>query len=645
MNRLRENRKPDSGIMDEFFWKRFLIIGTSLVGIGLTLFSGLFLYASTYRHRVLPGVTIGGHLPVGGLEKEALVRRIREQASVLAETGIDVTYSVEHRAGGFVLYPTTVTEDATIELIRIDADVAADMLIAYGKQGSLLSRVISPFRTRLTRPGEQISGIAADRGGLSRALKERLQTYEFVPKNAAVVIASPNPLSYEVVSSTSGVVYKYDQAIDEIVRAWAELRDAVVTLERTVEEPDIREADLARILPTLPALFAGGDLRVVTTAGAAPRRWIISTRLLADWVRPEMREDGKVLWGLHDGLAADYIERTILPLVRVEARDAKFRVDERGKVVEFQGSMEGVRVDVPATIAALEAALMARAMGRDAPEASLAISIVQPRVSTEEANALGISKILGVGTSNFLGSPPNRVKNIRHAANKLDGVLIKPGEIFSTLAAVGPFKESDGYLPELVIKGDELKPEIGGGLCQIGTTLFRMAMKSAMPIAERRNHSLVVTYYSDTRNGNPGTDATIYESWPDFKFINDTAHHVLIQTEMNEKTGDLVFSLWGTSDGRDGAFSAPKVKRWIPHGDTKLIETTKLPPGEKKCQKAFPGAEASFVYTRTLPDGTKEEKKYESYYRPLPEICLVGVAAASTTPSGISEEIVGVPTG
>ena len=65
-------------------------------------------------------------------------------------------------------------------------------------------------------------------------------------------------------------------------------------------------------------------------------------------------------------------------------------------------------------------------------------------------------------------------------------------------------------------------------MCQIGTTLFRMAMNSGMPITERRNHSLVVHYYQDPVNGNPGTDATVYDPLIDFKFKNDNQAAVII---------------------------------------------------------------------------------------------------------------------
>ena len=190
-------------------------------------------------------------------------------------------------------------------------------------------------------------------------------------------------------------------------------------------------------------------------------------------------------------------------------------------------------------------------------------------------------------------------------------------------------------MPELVIKGDALEPEIGGGLCQIGTTLFRMAMNSGLSIASRRNHSLVVRYYSDPRNGNPGTDATIYDPAPDFRFKNDTNQHVLIQTAIATSSGDLFFTLWGTNDGRTASYTAPIVSKWIPVPEKKIIETAKLKPGETKCQKAFPGADASFTYTRLFADGKLDEQVFESHYRPLPEICLLGVENASTTTNNL----------
>ena len=102
---------------------------------------------------------------------------------------------------------------------------------------------------------------------------------------------------------------------------------------------------------------------------------------------------------------------------------------------------------------------------------------------------------------------------------------------------------------------------------------------------------------------------------------------------MNEASGELAFSMWGTHDGRSASYTAPLVKKWIPYGEPKIVETNKLAPGEKKCQKPFRGAQAEFTYLRILADGTSEERVFSSSYRPLPEICLLGVVeAVSSTP-------------
>ena len=189
----------------------------------------------------------------------------------------------------------------------------------------------------------------------------------------------------------------------------------------------------------------------------------------------------------------------------------------------------------------------------------------------------------------------------------------------------------DFTLPEMVIKGREIKPEIGGGMCQIGTTLFRTAMNSGMPISERRNHSLVVSYYADPVNGNPGTDATLYEPNVDFKFINDTGGYLLLQTSIDYKKQELVFTFWGKSDGRKGSYTHPEVTKWIPAGEPQEIIVTTLKPGERKCQNAFRGAVTSFTYTIINSSSEKIERVFDSYYRPLPQICMVGAPLASTS--------------
>ena len=163
--------------------------------------------------------------------------------------------------------------------------------------------------------------------------------------------------------------------------------------------------------------------------------------------------------------------------------------------MEFQGSRPGVTLDVEKTYEDINNAILQRTWHDEGLTNSITVTVaqVEPEIKTGEVNDLGVEEVLGTGFSGFRGSPPNRISNIRHAVrDKLEGLLIKPGDEFSLVKTLGPFTYEDGYLAELVIEGDRVIPGIGGGLCQVGTTIFRTAMNSGLPITQRVNHGLWV---------------------------------------------------------------------------------------------------------------------------------------------------------
>ena len=209
----------------------------------------------------------------------------------------------------------------------------------------------------------------------------------------------------------------------------------------------------------------------------------------------------------------------------------------------------------------------------------------------------------------------------------MNGVLLAPGENFSQLGVLGEIDGAHGWYQELVIKGNETVPEYGGGLCQVGSTSFRMALASGLEIVERRNHSYRVRYYEPA-----GTDATIYSPAPDFRFKNNTNHHILITSEIK---GDmLAFYAWGTSDGRKAEQTKPKIYNIVAPPPLKLIPTTELPVGKRRCtESAHAGATASFDYTVTFPNGEVKKETFTSYYRPWGAVCLVGATAEDVAAS------------
>lgn len=634
-----EEIKKEIREMEEKFtpeWKRFLPIFFIITALLAGSVFGVVLYGKQYGQKVLPGVYIG-EVSLSGMNRDDVKNYLDKMTDKLVTEGIRLTLKNENNKE-IVIYPVQADENTTVELLKIDNEKSLERVMELGNSRSLFGRgwlaLLGKMKMRVVHLELDVE---ANKEQIQNSLNDALGGYQNPPKDAQLVVESMDPWKVKVEPSQEGKVYPTDGLVGKITHAWAILALPSFTLEQKVEKPTITEQEVNQMAEQAQKVVFAGPVQFLykDIYTQEDKKWELSVNKIAKMVNVVEKENGLNIV-LDKDQVNNYFEKTIVPEVNIEAENARFSVGEGGKVQEFQGSRPGVKLDQEKTYTLLEEAFVDRVNTPTTTVVNLVVEEAQPDVKTGEVNNLGITDLLGVGTSNFAGSPANRIHNIRNAINKLNGILIKPGEEFSAIAYTQPYTIEGGYLPEKVIKGDEIIPEIGGGLCQVGTTLFRMAMNSGMQITERRNHSLVVSYYNDPQNNMPGTDATIYDPKPDFRFKNDTQNYILIQTSMNAKTGDLVFSLWGTKDGRKGSYTRPIVHNWIPAGAPRITETTKLAPGEKSCQNAFRGANTSFTYTRVLPDGQEEKTVFESHYRPLPQICLVGIAAP-TAPASPAE--------
>ncbi|MEK7481187.1 MAG: VanW family protein [Patescibacteria group bacterium] len=592
---------------------------------------------------VYRGVSVGGQ-DMSGLTREDVRERLIVFQQSLATQGFTFVYqdgdTGDRRA---VVYPLVFKPDGTDSRVfaDIDVDATTDLVWGAGRRRTWGLRALE--RLRIMGYAYQVPAVVTvDEDTFRAVLRANIERDERPARDARAVYEEGGGFRME--SEQMGVVYDVDSAIARAVQNLANLTLKPITVERRVDAPRVTRADVEPLLPHLPSLVKSGDVALTyeDATQKITQTWKLKPEQAGPLVAVTKDAQGAVRVGLDSVAFGAWLQETVASDVEVEIRDAKFRV-EGNRVIEFQSSRPGVAIDANGAAAAIDEALNVRLAalrsGVPAPTSSvkLAVRTVEPKIQTGDVNTLGIREPLGTGISSFRGSPANRIKNIRNGVNKLNGLLIKPDEEFSLLNALRPFTLAGGYVPELVIKGDKIIPEIGGGLCQLGTTTFRMAMNSGMPITQRTNHGLVVTYYNDPSNNNPGTDATIYDPAPDFRFKNDTGNYLLFVAEMDMKKSELRFTLWGTSDGRKGSYTAPVVHGWIATGPMKEIETLDLEPGKRKCQSRHPGASTSFTYTVALPDGTKKDTVYKSYYRPLPEICQVGVEALSTDAAAPAE--------
>ena len=258
---------------------------------------------------------------------------------------------------------------------------------------------------------------------------------------------------------------------------------------------------------------------------------------IANWTEYYIRDySGKKDARLNTYKLLDYVS-SLVPMVNSEPANAKFELVS-GEINVIQPAILGKRLDIHSSVYSL-----AEAIRKGYGTANLVINSVEPTITPEKINTLGINTLLGKGESKFGDSSSARIHNIKVGAAKFNGIILKPGEEFSFNKILGNVDRRNGYQAELVIKNGKLLYEYGGGICQVSTTLFRSAIYAGLPILERKPHSFPVRHYNPQ-----GFDATIYPSITDLRFTNDTPNHILIQNKLEGTK--LTFEIYGSNDGR-----------------------------------------------------------------------------------------------
>ena len=196
------------------------------------------------------------------------------------------------------------------------------------------------------------------------------------------------------------------------------------------------------------------------------------------------------------------------------------------------------------------------AIAANQSSALLVFNSLTPEI-TDSASAaeLGITELLVEESSYFYGSSEPRIQNIEKAASEFHGLLVPPGATFSMAASMGDVSLDNGYTEALIIFNGRTIEGVGGGVCQVSTTLFRTAFFSGFPIVERYPHAYRVSYYEKTSgNGRDadlaGLDATVYVPLVDLKFTNDTLYWLLMETYVNRGANRITWKFYSTSDSR-----------------------------------------------------------------------------------------------
>lgn len=241
------------------------------------------------------------------------------------------------------------------------------------------------------------------------------------------------------------------------------------------------------------------------------------------------------------------IIETLAEEIRTTPRDASFVFYEETGGYHIEAEELGREVNVPETVLSTKNFL---AQAKSA--FPIIIRYQHPLITEKELRAHPpVSRLSAYTTYYGRHDSPNRIHNIKLMASWVDGTLLMPEEEFSLVSAIGEFTPERGFKEAFVIYGGVLTPMLGGGGCQIGTTLYNAAALADLEILQRRNHSFYFNIYP------LGRDATIYPGQVDLKFKNNTGHPILIKAVATNKR--LSFRIYGTPTGKTVKFSAPSV--------------------------------------------------------------------------------------
>lgn len=603
---------------------KWSLITMAVFVIGFILLISVHFYVEIkYDNKFLPGISIEG-VDIGNMDFEKARATIDKRIDYLNTQGF--VYKTANKP--VIIYPKlSVVDSVDSPYILVDWDVDRSLYQAQKlQQDKSIKGLISKVKVLFF--GQDFPIIYS---------WDRKQHLDILQASFSDLLTEKVEASFswqgdsiKIIPEKVGQTFDYDQALKETESQIRTLNNKDISLKTIEDKPIVTASVIQSMEEQIYSIKNRGGLYLTFEK----QDWFVPNETWRQWLVIKNNKDNFFI-SLDKDKFVDYLATSgIQGEVEIPVKEAKFNLTD-GKVSEFVGSQDGRVIDVEVTINKIREVVF----NLGELEVALAVTKQEPRVSTQDVNNLGITEILGTGESDFSGSPANRIHNINVGADTLNGVLIAPGEEFSLVTALGEIDGEHGYLQELVIKGNKTIPEYGGGLCQIGTTVFRGALASGLEITERRNHSYRVSYYEPA-----GTDATIYNPWPDFKFLNNTKNYILLQTRIDGTK--LYFDYWGTSDGRIASTTEPIIYNSVAPPPRKEIKTTDLEPGKIRCtERAHYGADAKFDYIVKYPD--KEEPEtitFYSHYIPWQEVCLVGVTEeelladqnnASTTPDQI----------
>ncbi len=517
-------------------WQRVLALVPRLV-IGavfalLIVAIGLFAFRVVYSERIYPAVVVGD-VNVGGLTASQAEDELNQRAAELEQGTIAFSYNGQTWTPTLTEIGATVNlEDSIAEAEQLGRGADAASRLAFTGEILRADQVV-PLRTRL------------DQRVLNAWFDQVDREIDNPAINAQIVV---NGTEVSVSPDATGIVVDRAAATQQILGALSTLRPIAVELPTEVDTPEILASDLEQVKAQVQE-----GLSTPVRVKFENQTWRIEGTTLTGYVSVEtVVENGVPVANLSldtERLAAD-LRTQFVPEVNRDPVNARVGWNDNLGLVALDPSETGVTLKATAFAEAVANSFL---NGHERVE--IPVVITRPEIDDENLDALGIESRLGGGDSNFAGGSWNRDQNIYVATDLLNGTLVRPGGVFSFNQAIGEITYDKGFVDADVVVAEQIGRDVGGGVCQVSTTVFRAAIMAGMPIAEWQPHTYRLSNYE--RDGwGPGFDASILqnswqspEEWPDFKFENYTDGWLLVEAWTSYP--NVIVNVYGSNDGRE----------------------------------------------------------------------------------------------
>ena len=517
-------------------------------------FAIIGVYQIWYAGRIFPGIHIA-NVNVGGLKPEQAAFYLSTNFKLTPDDTIHLWYGSN-------------PIEATPEQLGIRLDTAASVqeAFAFGRGGAfgswLAYRALGSAAANNLNPT-----LIIDQAAAAVYLQQIAQLYDHPAIEAQLSLQGTQVISQ---MGQSGQQLDLAASLAQIAQQAEQLNLAQIALPVTQTQPQIMDAspfaNMAQRILDQPF-----SLVLAASQDEPASEWKIMPEDLAPMLTFETRREddhSAMVPQLKEDLLNAYLS-DLASQVDIKTKNPRFIFnDDTLQLDLLTPGKAGRALDFTTTAADIQAAL---AQGQTSIPISVATQL--PQVSDSALGSeLGITELVHSESSYFYGSSSARVQNIQTAAGQFHGLLVPPNSTFSMAEAMDEITLDNGYAEALIIYNGQTIEGVGGGVCQVSTTLFRAAFFSGFPITERHPHAYRVSYYEKTagnnRNNNlAGLDATVYVPIIDLKFENDTPYWLLMETYVEPSANRITWKFYSTWDGR--------TVEWLTTGPTNVEEPKK----------------------------------------------------------------------